>query len=260
MQTSNLLTSVLNDLDRLKKNLASAKTPQIQSTELRGHLKAVSLAWFESYRIHLGSGLDAELAPIDTGYRALLSASETRPSSARVRELVKNLRADVVQLRTNLVSSTKPRVVSDAPPSFTAIPDAVMRQILTKRWAECVICLNSGAPLAATVMMGGLLESLFLARINRETNKRPIFTATSAPKDSRTGNPLTLKDWTLNDYISVSHELGWITQAGAEVSQVLRDYRNYIHPQKELTHQLSLSLNDAKMFWEVAKAIALQLI
>ena len=114
--------------------------------------------------------------------------------------------------------------------------------------------------MAATVMMGGLLESLFLARVNREPNKKPVFTASSAPKDSKSGSPLTLRDWTLNDYIAVAHELGWITQASREVSQVLRDYRNYIHPQKELAHQLSLSIPDAKMFWEVSKAIAVQLI
>jgi hypothetical protein len=260
MQLSILLASVLGDLDRLKKNLASTKTPQIRSNEVRGHLKAVSVAWFESYRVHLGSGLDSELMPVDGGYRALLSASETAPSTSRVRDIVKKLRADIVRLRTDLISSPKGNITSDVPPSFNAIPDPVMRQILARRWAECITCLNSGAPLAATVMMGGLLESLFLARVNREANKKGIFTSSSAPKDSKTGNPLTLKDWTLNDYIAVGHELGWITQASREVSQVLRDYRNYIHPQKELAHQLSLSIPDAKMFWAVSKAIAIQLI
>jgi hypothetical protein len=109
-------------------------------------------------------------------------------------------------------------------------------------------------------MMGGLLESLFLARINREPNKQPIFTSTAAPKDSKTQQPLSLREWSLKDYIAVSHQLGWIPQSVHDVSQVLRDYRNYIHPQKELSHQLALTAADAEMFWTVSRAIALRLL
>lgn len=79
--------------------------------------------------------------------------------------------------------------------------------------------------MAATVMMGGLLKSLFLARIKRETNPKPIFTAKTAPKDKQ-GNPLSLKEWTLGNHITVAHELGWITQSGRDVSAVLQNYRN----------------------------------
>jgi hypothetical protein len=135
-----------------------------------------------------------------------------------------------------------------------------MQEVLTRRWQECVACLAASAPLAAVVMMGGLLESLFLARVNREPNKKSVFTASSAPKDPKTGMPLGLRDWTLRDYIAVSHELGWIPQSVRDVSQVLRDYRNYIHPQKELAHQLALTVSDARMFWDVSKAIAVRLL
>jgi hypothetical protein len=43
--------------------------------------------------------------------------------------------------------------------------------------------MTAGAPLAATVMIGGLLEGLLLARILHEANKTPIFTATAAAND-----------------------------------------------------------------------------
>jgi hypothetical protein len=108
-------------------------------------------------------------------------------------------------------------------------------------------------------MMGGLLESLFLARIGRDPNPGPIFTAAAAPKD-KNGKTKPLKDWGLGDYIAVAHELTWITQSGKDVSAVLQNYRNYIHPTKELSSQYSLVQDDAKMFWEVFKAIALRLL
>lgn len=225
-------------------------------------MKAVALAWFNVYReASLQSASPDTLAPLDTSYGELLTASERFPSTSRMRSLVKALRADLIALQTEIVSSGGGAARKlETPPSFSSIPDTQMQQVLERRWRECLACLEAGAPLAATVMMGGLLESLFLARVNRDPNKQAIFTAASAPKDSKTQKPLGLRDWTLNDYIAVAHELRWISQGVRDVSHVLRDYRNYIHPQKELSQQLALSTSDAKLFWQVFKAIAVKLL
>jgi hypothetical protein len=71
---------------------------------------------------------------------------------------------------------------------------------------------------------------------------------------------LQLREWTLQDYIGVAHELGWITVAAKDVGVVLRDYRNYIHPQKELSHGVSLTTPDAVILWEIGKSISRQLL
>lgn len=105
-------------------------------------------------------------------------------------------------------------------------------------------------------MMGGLLESLLLARVHREPNKRDVFTAKAAPKDAKNQQTLPLDRWTLQDFISVAYELKWIRTPVRDVSHIVRDYRNYIHPHKELSNQLALDVDDARMFWEVSKAIA----
>jgi hypothetical protein len=242
--------------------MVSVRTPQLRSAEARGHLKAVSLAWFQRHKASLAPEADMpELHAIDAGFRELLGLSERAPSTARVRDVVKTLQSELVRLDTSLVSSpAAPRPTTDAPPSFAAVPDPLMRRVLTRRWQECVTCLAAGAPLAATVMMGGLLESLFLARVNREPSKQPIFTAKAAPKAPKTQQPLSLREWSLGDYIAVAHELRWIPQSVRDVSEVVRDYRNYIHPQKELTHQIELTVTDARMFWEVSKAISSHLL
>jgi len=44
------------------------------------------------------------------------------------------------------------------------------------------------------------------------------------------------------------------------VGEVLRDYRNYIHPQKELSNGIVLRTEDASILWEVAKGISHQLL
>lgn len=134
-----------------------------------------------------------------------------------------------------------------------------MKAILERRWVECTLCIGADAPLAATVMMGGLLEGLLLARVNSESNKSAIFTASSAPRDKQK-KTLQLKEWTLQNYIAVAHELKWISQPLKDIGEVLRDYRNYIHPQKEFSDKVSLTTGDATLFWEISKNIARQLL
>jgi hypothetical protein len=71
---------------------------------------------------------------------------------------------------------------------------------------------------------------------------------------------LHLKEWTLQNYIDVAHELGWITQTVRDIGDVLRDYRNYIHPHKQYSEKMSLAPEDAKISWEISKNIARQVL
>jgi hypothetical protein len=140
------------------------------------------------------------------------------------------------------------------------VTDPTMQKILANRWNECIKCVNADAPLAATVMMGGLLEALLLARVNQLSDKKPVFGAKSSPKDGQTGKPLNLKLWGLKDFIAVAHELQWISPTTRDVGNVMRDYRNYIHPQKEQSHGISISADDAKTLWEISKSVARQVL
>jgi len=150
---------------------------------------------------------------------------------------------------------------SDIAPSFATIAgDAEMQKILENRWNECVGCVNNSLPLASTVMIGGLLEAVLLARINKLPDKKPAFTAAAAPKDKRTGATLVLKDWGLSNFIDVAHELKWISDTYKDVGAILRDYRNYIHPHKEHQHGKSLTPDDAKVLWEIGKTILHQVL
>ena len=108
--------------------------------------------------------------------------------------------------------------------------------------------------------MGGLLEALFVARANLLTNKAALFKAKSTPMDFKTKKPLALTEWTLRPYIDVAAELGWITSSGKDVAAILRDYRNYIHPEKERAHGVNLNEHDSSMFWDVTKSLARQLL
>ena len=149
---------------------------------------------------------------------------------------------------------------TDAVPNFAPLAvDPIMQIILERRWDEVQRCIAGKANLAATVMMGGLLESLLLARINSSPNKRAVFTATAAPRD-KTAKTLSLPDWKLINMVDVAHELTWITKSAKDVGNVLRDFRNYIHPHKEYGDGVTILDEDARMFWEVTKSISRQVL
>lgn len=257
------LEDAIKRCDFLRKLLKKKKAKQVWSEDERETIKATCLAWFHKQKPRILTQLDpTTFASPDRIYNEILSASDRAGSRLRYLQSLKGVRTELLVLRSKqMLASAAHSVAADVAPSFSKlIPDPKMQGILTRRWSECVTCLHAPAPMAATVMMGGLLEGLLLARVNKEPNQAPIFTAKSAPKDKKTSTPLPLKDWMLKSYIDVAHELGWITKSAKDISSVLGEYRNYIHPQKELSHGVVLTPDDATIMWGVAKSIATQLL
>ena len=257
--------AAIREAQLLRERTRKKQTKQVQGSE-RDIIRATSLAWFNNHRKTLLTVFSAgDLAELDGLYQQVMEASHRGVLRTKYISMLKQVGAALVKLRSdNLLklrtAPTPTTSTTDAPPDFsTLIADLQMQEILKRRWLECTACIAADAPLAATVMMGGLLEGLLLARVNRETNKAPIFTAAAAPKDKQS-KTLALKEWTLQHYIDVAHELKWISATAKDIGVVLRDYRNYIHPHKELTHGISLSKDDAALLWEISKSITRQVL
>ncbi len=261
--TISAFDSAIAEADRLKRVLNKNKGHnQVRSNEERTLAKATALTWFNKHKPQIATEVSLKaLVPLDEAYRVLLESSEHAATRKRYQSAIRDLRGQLVYLRSDcLALALNAPIPADQIPNFAPlIPDPTMQRILTGRWIECGLCITANASLAATVMMGGLLEALLLARINREANKGPVFTAKSSPKDQH-GKTKQLKDWMLGDYIQVAHEMGWVSVSVRNVGEVLRDYRNYIHPYKQLTHGVHLTPDDSHLFWEVTKNIANQVI
>ena len=256
------VTAALEELERARRLLQRIRTSQVRSTEHRQFFQATALSWFKSRRPAILRGSPGVLLDsLDSTYRRVLDSSERAAAKGTYRQAFKTAKADLVELRAALLAPVADVATSDVPPAFDALArDPAMQAILVNRWAECTRCIGASAPLAATVMMGGLLEALLVARANRLTDKSALFRAQSAPVDPKTKKALDLRQWTLAPYIDVAHELGWITRSAKDVAIVLRDYRNYVHPEKERSHAVTLGLEDAAMFWELVKTLTRQLL
>jgi hypothetical protein len=254
--------SAMGDADKLFRTLKRGSS-QVKSVDEKSSAKATGITWFRSHRPLIERTVDRDLLQeVDGYFKELIDLTDHASNRTRYLSLLKSIKAELSEIRGHaLAPKTPPDSTADTTPDFGyLVSDLSMKTILAERWMECTKCLRAEAPLAATVMMGGLMEGLLLARINWESNKAPIFSAKRAPKNNKTGKTLPLSEWTLRHYIDVAHELKWISSSAKDVGAVLRDYRNYVHPHKELSHGIVLDTNDAKMFWEITKTIARQLL
>jgi hypothetical protein len=261
------IEAAIAEVTKAREALLRTKSPQVRAADERDKLKAVAFAWFKTHR---GSVQHFDLASVDTSYQTILDAADRLAARTTYARALKEAKAGLVLVRRGATAATPASTQSDgtgpadgrpeAAPSFSSLAsDPAMQEILDRRWQEVQLCKTAKANLAATVMMGGLLETLLLARINATSKKSSIFTARSAPRD-RLGKSLSLSDWKLVNMVEVAHELGWISKSAKDVGNVLRDFRNYVHPHKEHTDGVVITDDDASIFWEVCKTISKQIL
>lgn len=264
MDVHEAINLAINEATNAERYLNKNKSLQVRSKEEKEYLAAISYSW-KKHASEITSAIpQLNLSEIDVQYSSILECTAKNAARATYISAIKIAKNALIKLRSGVYTS-KPvqnsTQTDDEVPDFTPLAsDKEMRNILIRRWDECKKCMRVEASLAATVMMGGLLEALFLAKANKMIDKSPLFKAKSAPKDPKTKQTLALKDWTLGPYIDVGHELKWIAKSSKDVAIVLRDYRNYIHPEKERTHGIILTPEDCKMFWEITKILARQLL
>lgn len=258
----NSIEEAISQVESLLKVLSKRKSAQVESIDEKSIVKATAFSWFQNVRLKTNLS-DYQLNETDNYYKFLLEAAERKTTRSKYLTHLKSLKKSLIKLRSdNIVAITNPSIpINDNPPNFsTLIKDDKMRGILLNRWAECTKCIQADAPLSSLVMMGGILEAILLARINSHSNKSEIINSKSAPIDKKTSKVYPLQEWTLKNYIDVSHELSWITQSTKDIGEVLRDYRNYVHPYKEFSHGIIITTQDAELFWQITKSIINQLL
>lgn len=254
------IEAALREVQAARSAVARGRGVQVRAADEKDRLKAVAFAWFKTHRPQVGS---LNTSAVDAAYQNIMDATARLAARATYRAQFDDAKTALLDMRGRAAIATPAKAapaVHEAPPAFVGLAgDPTMQAILERRWLEVQQCLVASVNLAATVMMGGLLESMLLARINVAPQKGPIFTAKAAPRD-KGGKTLPLADWKLIAMVEVAHEVGWITKSAKDVGNVLREYRNYIHPHKEHAEGITISNDDARLFWEVCKAICRQLL
>jgi hypothetical protein len=122
--------------------------------------------------------------------------------------------------------------------------------ILEARYREAQHCLTE-SPLATIILCGSLLEGLLfgLAKMRPEDFNR----SRCSPKD-KNGKPKPFYEWSPAEFINVAYDLRIIRLDVKKFGSHLRDFRNYIHPYKQMREEFYPDKYTAEMCLLTVKA------
>lgn len=119
---------------------------------------------------------------------------------------------------------------------FAFVTDADLRNIIIRDYRELTVrLLPGGAWKSCVVIAGSILEAILHDALTAiAAIKTQALASPEAPK--KNGNViLNISKWNLQSFIRVSANIGVIRPENERtVDQSLRDYRNYVHPKKEI--------------------------
>lgn len=142
--------------------------------------------------------------------------------------------------------------------SITDLPiDGSLTTFLEARIDEIKKCLSAKASLSVIFLAGSTLEGILLGIASK--NPATYNQTKSAPKDKDTGKVKSFNDWTLNNFIDASCEIGYLREDVKKFSHALRDFRNYIHPYQQMSIGFHPDENTAKICFQVLKAAIFQI-
>lgn len=119
--------------------------------------------------------------------------------------------------------------------SFAFISDPQLQGIIERDYSELSrILFPAGAWKSSVIMAGSILEAILYDLLTADPVTQTK--AVSSGKAPKTGNNALVKgEWNLHDLIEVATDIGLLPNDRAKTfDQVLRDYRNFVHPKKEI--------------------------
>ena len=136
-------------------------------------------------------------------------------------------------------------------PDIQKLPvEPAVYKIIQGRLDEARRCLSVEAYLSAIILCGSVLEAVLLGAAQNEPKK--FYSSSSSPK-KKDGSVKPLHEWNLMQLIDVASNVGLLKTDARDFSQVLRDFRNYIHPAKQSESNFAPDKHTAKLCLDAFK-------
>lgn len=136
--------------------------------------------------------------------------------------------------------------------------DSKIAAVLIQRLEEIKACLAQSLPLASIFLIGSTLEGVLVGVAYHRF--QAFQESPSAPRNQQDNSRVRpLETWRLHDLITVAHQLGYLKEDVKTFSHALRDFRNYIHPYKQVQTRFEPNMHTAHICWQVLKAALFQL-
>lgn len=145
-------------------------------------------------------------------------------------------------------------------PHYTEPPDLEARvrrlvrdeatvAVLGRRIAETRICEHGGAHTMAIIGIGSVVEGLLLALLTERDPDAPDVKFLDNGNWKRNQRP------SLASLIDTVHAKGWIQLDAKTFMHNVRDFRNYIHPRKELAELPDFDADSVQLCWSPVRAL-----
>ena len=178
-----------------------------------------------------------------------------------VYDVYPNVEGDQVILGRSFRLDTRPFPITDNADSFLAkefeIPNlgelpvtSEVSCIIQDRLDEAQLCFSNGAYLSAILLYGSILEAVLLGAADKEP--KTFNQSKASPK--REGKVKRFSKWNLSDFIDVAHDVGLLGLDVRGYSHELRNFRNYIHPHKQIESGFKPDEHTATICFQVLKA------
>lgn len=135
--------------------------------------------------------------------------------------------------------------------------DKEIIDIIQERIVEIKKNLSNDNPLSVIFLCGSILEGILCGIAI--TNKEKFLNSKICPKD-KNGNIKKISQWSLCSLINVACDIGLLSQNVKEYSKSLKNFRNYIHPFKQLKVGFSPNNDTAILSWQALNVAINELI
>lgn len=135
-------------------------------------------------------------------------------------------------------------------PAIQKLPvNPPVAKIIQDRLEEARKCLRAGAYLSPIILWGSVLEAVLLGAALKEETK--FYSSLKLKKKDGSAKPL--HEWSLEELITAASSVGLLKTDARSFSQVLRDFRNYIHPAKQAESDFAPDRHTAKLCLDAFK-------
>ncbi|MGZ0151086.1 hypothetical protein ACXJJ3_28800 [Kribbella sp. WER1] len=130
------------------------------------------------------------------------------------------------------------------------VKDEAARTMLSRRLAETRICEANGAYTFAIIGIGSMVEGiLFAILLERDAEFR------AGKALGRDRKPVRLDFASLDFLINRAHAMGFLQFDATKFMHNVRDFRNFIHPRKELAEQPDFDRDSVMLCWGPVRAL-----
>lgn len=137
---------------------------------------------------------------------------------------------------------------------FDSIQDKDVRELLLRDMQECVIAIATGQAKSATIMAGSIIEALLYTKI-----KEKGIVSYSIQRNTQSKN-VKLENMALAELLFVAEQEKMVSNNSIHLSHYVRDYRNFIHPAKEIRSKDTVSQENIRVMWLTLKRMIDELL